>query len=871
MFNGTAANSTNPSNITVALANQTYVNSASVASGASLNSTVTSINQTMQNQQIQVATHNILHSLSSSLNRVYSKLEYWWNGAQPKISAKAKQKAAALKAYQQGIDLQRQTGFESKIYATVEKMLNAKVKLEEGIAELAKYLNSQPLETYKEDFRWIVSVLQQNFPEQGNSLESHMQHRTQISFALEELKEEWVEAKIEEAITKIVRYLDSDRSGDPVEAFDREVKAFKENFDRTKAKALENALVAKLKENTTVQKRGTQEIQEYTLSSKVTLNATWDRLSLCANKLRAVLFGASSTNQEVKILDFQVGVLNLNTSLSEAISAQFPPRLGSNDITSACGDQAIFHLTTSDYNSNNQTAPASIFYHAVIEGDRLALAQHSAQSNLIDISRKAPRTAHLGQYKSARPHAFSNDDFNFVELYLFDTNATGQFRTVSEQLWPFNGLISSGRASRENKYLQEILSFVDGSIKVLAKMPFGIQELSFNATLSLTDTRNTTNSSPETFDQISDIPLATRTPLADDTRFTTLIAQLVNGSTALYTYDIPTQTFSSAKILPDGSRAFVANATMNIAHCPEQPGTYVYVREVEGAFKYDVVNATMGSSSLIGGEQEYTDYNTSSSPQPGVGCFSNNKIVFSFLDNAKPCYMTLDLNPLVDAPISGPFSPPYAAPSSPPFSVPVSAPSAGVEIVVNVPPNLGTTPVPIDRNGIVVSNSTITLTVTDKNGFKIVFTNNGTDVPEGEYFPVTVFRDGTISWGRGTATEGTVPVFTGCDAEDRCSPSKPGTPLQVLFNSGLDWKAILGATLGALVVMGIAGTTFYCRVFKPQYDRKRRRDEELAAAARAASLDSSSSTEQSQPITWTPGNTDYQSTATTNYQHNESP
>jgi len=61
MFNGTTVNSTNPSNITVALTNQTYVNSASVASGASLNGTVTSMNQTIQNQQIQVATMPSLH------------------------------------------------------------------------------------------------------------------------------------------------------------------------------------------------------------------------------------------------------------------------------------------------------------------------------------------------------------------------------------------------------------------------------------------------------------------------------------------------------------------------------------------------------------------------------------------------------------------------------------------------------------------------------------------------------------------------------------------------------------------------------------------------------------------------------------------
>lgn len=57
------------------------------------------------------------------------------NGAQQKVSAQAKQKAVALKVYQQGIDLQRQTGFESKIYTTVEKMLKAKVNLEEGLVQ----------------------------------------------------------------------------------------------------------------------------------------------------------------------------------------------------------------------------------------------------------------------------------------------------------------------------------------------------------------------------------------------------------------------------------------------------------------------------------------------------------------------------------------------------------------------------------------------------------------------------------------------------------------------------------------------------------------------------------------------------------------
>lgn len=870
MYNGTNANLTDSNNLTGAVNNQTYLNSTVIASSVAVNGTVTSINQTMQSQQIQVATQNILHSVGKSLSKftdgIYSRLDYWWNGARPKVSVKIKQKIIAAKVDLKRLDLQKQARFESIIYSTVKDMLDKRITIDHGLNRIVKHLNFQSSGSLDEDFDWVVQVLKENFPEQDRDIENSL-HRKQIALALDQLKKNWIEATLSEAVDKIISYLESDSSGDPVQAFDLMIMILRKSFDEIKSKELESALIDKLKETNAKNIKQKREVQEnqtvYALSPKVAINATWDRLSLCANKLRAVLFGATNTTQEVKILDVQANVLQINQTLSAAISAQFPPRLGSNYVSSGCGDNGIFHLSTAD----DQQVPAPPFYHAAIEGDRLAVPQHPSAFLSTDLLGKAPRPAHIGGYRSARPYPLSNPGYNITTLYGYDTNSSGVFPSLPPTgvSVPFSTINANGIVWQSNRMYQEIFTFAGGLVKSLVKMSFGIQELSFNQTLGLTGVTNTTNSNPGIFNQIDEIPITTRIPLADNTQFTTLISQLVNGSTASYTYDISTKTFTSAALLPDGSRAFVPNADMNIAHCPDQPGIYVYMREVQGALKYDVVNATMGSTSIIGGEQEYTDYNTSSRPRPGVGCLSNGKIIFSFLDNGSPSYVTLDLNPPVAVPVSAPltsppsFSPLGAAPNFPP--------ATGVEIVVNIPPNLGDKPVPIDGNGIVVSNATVIMTITDKHGFKIVFTNNGTDVKEGQYFPVTIFKDGTLSWGRGTAVDGSVPEFTGCNADDQCTTSTPGTPLQVLVGSGLDWRIILGAAAAAVGAVGVAGTVFYCRIFKPRYDQRRKREKESAAAARAASLEmssSSSSTEQAHPMMqWTQVSPSYNSTDVT--------
>lgn len=893
MFNETNANLTSAANVTGAL-NQTYINGTLVASSTSLNSTVNGINQTMQSQQIQVATKNVINSLGKSLgkltNGIYNQWEYFWNGAPPKVSLKTRQEIAAARVQQKQLEQRQEarTQFEATLYSTVEDALNRQVTLGQATAEMAKLLNSQPEENLREDLNWTLQVLKNNFPEQGKRLENTLK----IALALEQLKSNWTDATIAQALDQVVAYLQSDSSGDPVRAFDSIIITFRKSFDEAKSTLLESALIEKLKEenqkDTFKHKRTVQETQSsYTLSQKVALNGTWDRLTLCAYNLRAMLFGATNTTQEAKVLDVQAGGIQLDEGASAAISSSFGPRKGKNHVSSACGDHGIFHLTTLD----EQQGAYPIFYRTVISNNSLVRPQEPADYYTSDAPKKAPRTAHLGEYKSITPYTYwvtySLDGVDYTEGNLagFNTNSSGHLQREASGAYVSPFYLTNSfpwpRNESENKFMQEVFSFADGIAKVLLKMPLGLEEVTFNQTLNEVDFQPTTHSSPEIFNQLREVPIASRTPLATGTKFTTLISQLTNGSTALYTYDLDTKTFASARILPDGLRSPVSNATMNIVDCPTEPGTYVYIREVEGAMKYDVVNATRGSSSLIGGEQEYTDYNTSVRPQPNVGCFSDNKIIFAFLDNGQPSYVTLTINPPpiaappstppLNSPISAPAStPPLSAPASAPVAVPNSAPSNGIQIIVNIPPNLDKTPVPITENGIVVSNSTVTISVTDKNGFTIVFTNNGTDVPEGKFFPVTVFKDGTISWGRGTATEGTVPQFTGCNAENECTPSQPGTPLQTLFTAGpLDWRIILGVVLGAVGVVGIAGTTFYCKFFKPQYDQKRRRDEELAHAERTASIDlsSSSSGEQSQPITkWAPRSPSYDSTSTTEQQ-----
>lgn len=847
MFNGTNANLTDFNNVTNTLNNQTYVNGTLMASGGSVNSTVTNINQTMQSQQIQVATQNIIHSVGKSLgkltNGISSKWDYWWNGAAPKVSVQTKQKIAAAKADQKRLNLPKQhTRFESSIYSTINDIFDERKTFDQGIDAIVKHLNSKSRDSH-EDFEWTIEVLRENFPEQSKTIENSIRHK-QINLALEQLSKNWLESTVSEAVGKIVSYLESDASGDPVEAFDSMIITLRKSFDENKSQSLESAIIDKLNErgtNNPKQKREVREGQVYTLSPKVALNAAWDRLSLCAHNLRAVLFGASTTSQEAKVLDIQANVIQFNDPVSAAITSQLPARWGKNYMASACGDNGVFHLST----ANDQDEVNPPFKHAAIQGDTLAVPQHPSSFDSTDLPSKAARPAHLGGFESAFPYAASNPRPNSTYLPAYATNSSGDFLGD----YPFGAseyfsLVDSKVGTRRgDRIYQEIFSFVNGLVKSLVRMTDGIQELSFDGTLSLTGQVNTSNLSPAIFNQIDEIPIATRTPLADDTLSTVLISQLTDGSTALYNYDLSTKTFTSAKVLSDGSRASVANADLNIAHCPESPGTYVYVREVSGAFKYDVVNASMGGASLIGGEQEYTDYNSSNRPQPGVGCFSNNDIIFSFLDNGKPSYVTLKINP-------------------PPGAPTISAPStSGVEIVVNIPPNLGDTPVPIDGTGIVVSNGTVIITITDKNGFKIVFTNNGTDVPVGEFYPVKVFQDGTFSWGRGTAVEGTVPQLTGCNAEDQCTTSTPGTPLQALFNSGSDWRLILGIAMGVVGAVGIVGTTIYCKVVKPDQDRKKARYEEAKNAMKNESIDlepssSSSSGEQSKPM-WTSGNPNY--------------
>lgn len=549
----------------------------------------------------------------------------------------------------------------------------------------------------------------------------------------------------------------------------------------------------------------------------------WERMSSCISDTVATFFGVTSTNQTVEVFYFQNNSLVRNATASQNINAVMPARIGTNYIASTCeGD--IAHLITSDSALINPP-----FFHTTIANQALKISQYSAVM-LFSISQgisHASRPAVGTNYSAIAAHEYFDIPTGYYINNYFETNNTGYFSTS-----PF--FFHSEALNTGDRYLFEIITEQGGSGNIFQMQKDALYVKKINESFLITDETNT-NLSPGIFNQTYNVPFGPRKPLLAQVERIGLIHQLLNLSTAFETFDKQTNTIIATRILNDTPAERVANATVSIEHCPQpqRVNAHAYARQVANGIKFDLVD-TLDGASLFGGEQLYTDYNISSSPQQNVGCH-NQKFILNFLDNGRPVYVEVDI------PLPAPLSTPVGGPQS-----------SNLTLVFNILPKIDQY-IPITGEIIVIGTNIINITLKDPNGYDIVNTTSHLPMPVG-----VTFRTGDIfefSVNPIKAIDGTVPDFEGCTSEGECTGTVPGTQLENLFGKpGPNLGLWIGVTAAGVGVLGFGAVALYLRFRKQQEKRIKRNDEINATAAPSFDDMQRQKMNQESQQMWTSGN-----------------
>ncbi len=139
-----------------------------------------------------------------------------------------------------------------------------------------------------------------------------------------------------------------------------------------------------------------------------------------------------------------------------------------------------------------------------------------------------------------------------------------------------------------------------------------------------------------------------KTPLLSG-RPVTLIAPASNYTTSAIVTAITTPgqgaILSNRTLQPDSGIGI--EGTMSLANCVDIPDIYAYARDAfdtmpNYVIMYDVVNASLNSTSIIGGEQTYKNFNLTAPAQPQIGCFSDGTVMIGYLENGRPAFFTFN-------------------------------------------------------------------------------------------------------------------------------------------------------------------------------------------------------------------------------------
>lgn len=522
--------------------------------------------------------------------------------------------------------------------------------------------------------------------------------------------------------------------------------------------------------------------------------AQWDKINLCIFGDNGILAGATLPDinfthpNEQRILLFNINnsAFQKLDALSTAISAQMPSRQGQNNIASACGDR-YFHIITED-------ALQGIF-HTAIANETLVIPQYMAFSYAVyNITSKGyvPRPIKLlGNGCAIAPPYDSTYYFSY-------TNATGRFDSPGWNMDTF---------TTQNPFPAETLSYTSGTSSVLENIGNNQQLYVPNFGQSFTpigtniiDLNNQTID-PSIINQFYGAKIPTLYG-----RQITLIAPANNYATAaLVTAILSQRLVTSSRMLTPNSGIGIIGV-MNIANCEDFPDIYAYARDALGTasnyvIMYDVVNATLNSSSILGGEQTYNNFNLTAPAQPQIGCVSNGVIMIAYLENGQPAFFTFNfLNPNTPSPS------PAASPSPSPAASP-SPPPIDLFIRISLPPNLGETPVPVTPDLIMIGNSTEIIKVVDLNQYELFYPNstsvaNGANLSRDELYSLTL--------SQGNATKGSFPVLEACDAQGACQLST-AEGYNVLFtgSKGSNVLLISLTTTSAFLITTIATIIVY--------------------------------------------------------------
>lgn len=521
--------------------------------------------------------------------------------------------------------------------------------------------------------------------------------------------------------------------------------------------------------------------------------APYNQLKACSSGETATVAGATAAvlnathanEQRVLFLKQEGNTIQVKETESQVASSQLPPRKGINNIEITCDEKATDMITED---------PTQGYFHTRFMNETITLLQY-----LVKGYNTTTRPSSSTAWSAARlpNNASVVAPTSGSSYYAFYTTSANTFAPTGPNLYTF----SSGQPTP-----QRVFSFTDGSFSIFqdwgqvnkfaARLFDSFRTLSGTISIDLNQTISGT---------LKSLPIGPKTPLPNNGKPILLLAPIDKGgeeTTVLLEYLPSQQEVLSARELPPNSG--LSNGKMSIAICPDMPDIFVYAREetqatgtnqTEYAIRFNVFNASNGTSSLTG-DQVYST-GSSLSPQPEALCFPNGKGSVVYLKDGHPFLLSFDFLNL-NAP-----SPAAAGPA--PTTSP--APSTNISVQISLPINLGDIPILITPAIIAISNNTETIKVINLNGYEIR-KPDGSLVNAGEIFSRDEFYNLTIS--RGNATQNSVPELEGCDKQGNCQPSTADGHKTLFTGSGnSNLLAIILSTIAAVIAAVGGGAIAY--------------------------------------------------------------
>ncbi len=523
------------------------------------------------------------------------------------------------------------------------------------------------------------------------------------------------------------------------------------------------------------------------------------------------LIFASSANckRNAYLFSWLNNALEYMVNASNAISAQLislPASIFCNIQLST--HNGSFHIVTPHYPSN------TTLYHTAIKDQSLMIPEYEAFQRDGVYSRNYKVTG-LSSNTSLIWALLGNTN----DMYLLPSNQTQRFSGQGQQL-----NIWGDQAA--------ILPMIDGTIRVFQYAPtLTAVDVPFGGTFS-------------GINHISDQKIFICQDYATDGPFFTLLSTDNLGSQYfINTYNSITNTTTLGPLFGGGDSD---NPPALVPLGPNLPNLYILVGECTNAttgfkdIKYDFVNASANSASIIGGEKTIYSSGSNYNTFPDVGVLADGTVILTYLNNlGRLTYTTMKLvDPTTNIPSTYPsvFSPsveistPVEIPSSIEIPPSILSPSVEVSSQVIVPtgsilielPALIITPPnneiisPITPNDFKFSAGVINATLVDKNNLTMVFTANGTDVPLGVYAPADFYN---MSWSKGNAPTNTIPEIEVCaiiDSEKKCAKSVLEPSIATITRIDQNILVIVLPILGfVLIAAAITGVVVYkCYVVK---------------------------------------------------------